>query len=254
MSKQCKGITKKGERCKIYVKEGGFCRYHQFQQNSSTITGTSNSTGSPKKSLLGSKLIPIKVPGRIYVYTLQHLLVKPTKEPWLKIQKYNDNKLKVFNPKHDILIKIGYTTQSVHTRLKQWEFQCKHQLLLVNPYNSKQEVITNDMDKLLFFFKKMSLNGSKQYLNYENTQSGFLCLQNANIVESKIHQLLRQKYGHGNVHCNGCIDNNNNNNNNNNKGNFNIHIEWFLIPRKEIDNVFKIIDRVCSFYNNNTGK
>lgn len=225
---QCKGTTKKGEGCKIKVKgPTPYCRYHISQ--SSNKKKQPNIISKPPPNFKDNT--KVTKPGFIYLYTLAHLLsLSSGRQPWLQIHKWGADSLKAFNPKTKILVKIGCTTSTVTHRLKQWESQCQHKLTLVNPYNTRET-----LDKMSIFLKNFSLLSiGPSYKNFKFDELGFYCGKDVFQIESQIHEILRQVYGYGTVHCGGCS----------NDGKYKIHVEWFLIPRRDLDKVFKTIDKV----------
>lgn len=215
---QCKGTTLKGAQCKIKV-DGEYCRYHVKT--------------NVKKTLDFDKEIFAKRPGFIYIYTLTKLI---NSEP-MKVKNLPDSKDNLwvtFEPKLSkyYLLKIGMTTKTVATRIKQWEAQCNHRITSVYPGLLKKR-------GLLSFFKKMSI---KDYLTFRD--NGFYTEKSVGVVEKVVHRELRKLYGNGSLYCRGC------------SGDtvrtrvtpfekYNIHTEWFLIPKKEIEKVFDIVERCC---------
>jgi hypothetical protein len=194
--------------------------------------------------------------GHIYVYTLKHLLSpKPQKQPWLKIRRAGDDSkdpksFKDFDPKNHILVKVGLTQGSVLKRLQQWENKCQHQLVVVEPEKSminaklggKSGINEDSENKLIRFFKKLKIHeGTKEVLtHYRGNEYGFHTRRNLGLIEKQIHSSLRAQYGHGDVLCYGCKAKTAKNE----YSDYGIHVEWFLIPRKDISVVFKIIDSV----------
>ncbi|CDK25550.1 unnamed protein product [Kuraishia capsulata CBS 1993] len=212
---QCAGITTKGVRCKLRTTET-YCKHHIYQ-------------GKPHQQ-------PPQQKGLIYVFTLSHLLLeKPPKTNWLRINKggydiKQTSSYDVFNPRRCLLIKVGFTTQTIPTRLKQWSSKCRQDFKLLLP-NTKHIVISR-RDRLSDLFSGLSLE--PVYHRYDPAEYGFVCSKNVISVESAIHKYLHSKYGKGNLYCQGCSND------------VKIHTEWFLIPRKEMNNVFKDIDRICN--------
>ncbi|ANZ77287.1 BA75_04704T0 [Komagataella pastoris] len=230
---QCSGITLTGKRCKINTKTDRYCRYHENQE----LTTVYRKPASPPKV------------GFIYVYTLKSLaLPSNKKQKWLRLGSGNHSrdvdllKSEPFDPRDNILIKVGATTNDPQTRIRQWEDKCKLELALITP----KLVIANSKSRrgLSALFQKLSLNSSigsserqerkllRQWSTYTNL--GFQC-NDVFAKEEQIHSLLRANYGHGTVFCQGCSRPGRNV--------FLRHREWFLIPRKEIFKVFVLIDK-----------
>lgn len=197
MPSQCNGTTQRNQRCKN-VAQGDFCRLHAVGQ------------GVVRR-------------GFIYVYTLSHLLERnPKKQKWLNQQR-SGGVSEPFNPKKQILLKVGYTTQTVSKRLDQWRQQCKQDISLVTlPQPS---------------FTLFSCMRKPQYSHWDDSCCGFVCGKNANLVEHAVHAKLRSEYGFGAIHCEGCAGGG--------TKKYNIHVEWFLVPRTHIERVFRIIEDEC---------
>ncbi|KAK6201567.1 uncharacterized protein RJT21DRAFT_126725 [Scheffersomyces amazonensis] len=218
--------------------------------------------------------------GYIYVYTLSFLL-QPNKNEWLsvknlpKIKSRHHNKWVPFNSKTSefILVKIGMTTKSVQERLFQWKSKCNHDLTVVVP--SKSDFVSDrqarvgqvslseirdfrrfvlDLTKL---FNRLAISDSntskaKDTLpHYESFRNqGFYCPKNVRSIESTIHKTLHKKYGGGSLYCTGCSENAAKRTNKSNKStpfnsDYNIHVEWFLIPKSDLTDAFKLIDDIC---------
>lgn len=250
---QCKGITNKGERCRRNTIDG-YCHLHAFQQraaspkkpklqnwsaehayhaNKGRLSFTPHSTPhsrppSPSKSR----------PGYIYVYTLTSLLDGTSKSVLVKnipgTSSRNQNKLTAFNARKlkYMLIKVGMTTGTVANRLHQWELQCGHRLTCLEPG-------TKPKKSLLDALSLLSLK-TPSYKTFDKSETGFWCSRSVLQAETHIHALLRAKYGKGEVQCGGCkkagVENG-------------IHVEWFLIPKLELQAAFAVIDTVCRSYN-----
>ncbi|ODV70846.1 uncharacterized protein CYBJADRAFT_169905 [Cyberlindnera jadinii NRRL Y-1542] len=205
---QCAGITKQGRRCRIRG-TGRYCRYHDPNVRVNEVA---------KQSRLPDK-------GFIYVYTLEHLLEKsPKRQEWLQIQPLNSKEFQPFNPKKHILIKVGMTRGSVEKRVRQWQVQCNHKIVIVDPYEhiGSQSLVT--------MFKCLSVE--EDYNHYNTIDKGFKCSQNLFKVEQLIHNKLRDQYGRGDVHCKSCED----------QGRSGLHVEWFKIPKKSLKKVYTLID------------
>lgn len=243
---QCCGITIKGQRCKINV-VGKYCHYHK--PRSSNDAKPPNHPKSPKQHKSPSKQ-PKPTSGFIYIYTLEKFFSKSDPN-WFKVKnlpncsKRNRDKWVLFKAYKSpyILMKIGMTTQTVNNRIKQWQEKCNHDLRIVTPLNDK--FIKNDITEL---FKKLSLKkpSSQHYSTFVNEDNGFKCKDVAK-AETEIHHELRKTYGKGNVFCSGCLNDKSKTNELFTSG-YNIHIEWFLIPKTHVNSVYKIIDLICSKY------
>lgn len=243
ISVQCYGVTKKGQRCKISVQNGEkYCHYHVNQ-----------GTSMMKKSIIkpATKVVKTSTKGYtqreyqrgfIYVYTLKHLVDKsPRKEDWLQVKKLpkinsDEASWKVFNPKKYTLIKVGLTTGTVTQRLKQWEAKCNHSLIYLEPsVNYHSRSLTN-------LFSSLKLSNKSDLHHYDALNHGFFTERNLARIERTIHETLWKLYGKGDIVCHGCT------NENSTRGH-GIHVEWFMIKRKELANVFRVIDDVCEVYN-----
>ncbi|ODV87033.1 hypothetical protein CANARDRAFT_195296 [[Candida] arabinofermentans NRRL YB-2248] len=225
---QCQGVTKKGERCKIIVKQDPFyCSYHVSQATSNRQTKTTK-----------------RKPGYIYIFTLPHLITShPSTEKWLRQAPSNleqsnlsHETTQIFNPKYYILLKIGFTTQLITKRLKQWQDQCCQKFTLVGPDSINDIISSKKYKSIITLFKHMNLQKtSKLYKNYDYTSKGFKCHESAFESEQLIHSILRKKYGFGTLYCqstSSCSSKDHNG----------VHKEWFLIPRKDIAKLMTLID------------
>lgn len=223
---QCKGVTKKNLRCKINVDKGDFCHHHVGQA-------------------LGPTLVPIakKVSGYIYVYTLSELL--SNEALWLKARnlpgtpsKYRDQWLTFEKRSPFTLIKVGMTTTSVRRRLKQWEDQCHHRLTSLVPGQRLpgRKILWR---RVVEHFANLSLT-QNAYSTFDTAERGFYLPQVAK-TESLVHQQLRAIYGHGDVYCKTCKKQDSRTKDFE-RGSYNVHVEWFLIPKTDLERVFGIID------------
>lgn len=240
---QCQGIAKSsGQKCKLRVNPSvtRFCHYHSSQK---TLPITSFKSSESSNTNQYQK-------GFIYVYTLKHLIESNAKEQsWLKLQhidikapkdKLKDPKsLDNFNPKKHILIKVGLTTKTVAKRIDEWESKCKHKLVIVRPKES-QTFDDDSENSLIKVFKKLRVKETKNLKNYIIAQDGFHSEKRLGLVEKQIHSKLRKEFGHGDMICYGCKEK---------QGDYGIHIEWFMIPRNEIDKVFNVIDETITTMN-----
>ncbi|KAG7665557.1 uncharacterized protein J8A68_000959 [[Candida] subhashii] len=168
--------------------------------------------------------------------------------------KFHRDKWIEFNSKKSpyILIKIGKTTQTVNNRILQWEKKCNHKLTNLEPLNrhliEKRRHDGGIISGLIRRFRRLEVRDDEedvQYKRYKN--NGFYCNSKLDLIESTIHKSLRKKYGKGDVYCIGCnqdpikvkrktspFDTN-----------YNVHIEWFLIPKEDLQYVYKLIDSTC---------
>lgn len=235
---QCHGITKKGERCRIQVPEKTkFCRYHVPNATVKNVPKQVKTT-----SIYMGKSIPYSSQGEkrklglIYLYTLQDLVDPMSKKQnWVQIHKSGNKFSKKFDPRTKLLMKIGFTTVGVMKRLQQWEKQCGHHISLVNPYDTWK--LMDPMSLMIQNFTRLGLKTVPKFRNFKFEELGFQCDSEPLEIERQIHLILREKYGFSHVYCQGCSVQ---------KNDFNVHLEWFLIPRKDVDKIFKIIDKVIT--------
>lgn len=224
---QCKGITKKGERCKLNTTDG-FCHYHSPLKKNNLVPPISH---SPSRSPSPTKTKP----GFIYVYTLTSLLngtnnsLSVQNLPGTKRDKwsaFDARKLKY------MFIKVGMTTGTVLGRLSQWERQCNHKLTCLVPGAKIKKSLVES-------FRNLSLS-RPSYKTFKRQSDGFWCSKSVQQAETQIHTLLHQKYGRGNMRCLGCAKSG---------SHYSIHVEWFLVPKTDLASVFSVIDSVCRWYN-----
>ncbi|CUM65092.1 uncharacterized protein PRCAT00002717001 [Priceomyces carsonii] len=251
----CKGITSKGNQCKLPVKNHNYCRHHinQDQLNKSSAVRRS----SPKKN-------GHEKSGFIYVYTLRLLLDKKGRKLWLKVRnlpgvgsKHRDEWVD-FNTRKSsfIIIKIGMTTHSVAFRLKQWEAKCHHELSVMHPRSLESD--RGSLSRLIDKLRNLNIQETRRLQTYRHEDSGFHCKKSLQYVELEVHKIMRAKYGYGDVLCLGCNVSDgikktpkgsaltaSKNQRDHFSDGYNIHIEWFLIPRKDLDLVLNMIDSVC---------
>ncbi|ODV59903.1 uncharacterized protein ASCRUDRAFT_71389 [Ascoidea rubescens DSM 1968] len=209
--------------------------------------------------------INVENEGFIYVYTLKHLLSpNPSKKDWVQIENSSNNnrransefisnkKWESFDPKNHILLKIGLTTQSVQKRIKQWETQCKCDLIIVEPllFETSVKFINSGLKLLNLGDSKANLSNDPDRMNYNNfinllkfksynnQLKGYYCPKNLYKIELLIHDTLREKYGKVNLYCENCgvraddVD-------------YKLHTEWFLVDRDDMKKVFKLVDGIC---------
>ncbi|AOW28814.1 hypothetical protein MEM_03275 [Candida albicans L26] len=226
MSKQyqCNGITTKGVRCRIKCQSpNSYCRHHERQSythHSNNHKPQSNDTGY------------------IYMYTMTNFLFPP--KNWsFKVKNLPDASKKTdwvnFNSRksHYILIKIGRTTKTPESRIQQWQEKCQHPLTNMGPPNKH---LIRKRRGLVERLACMSID-DPVYSRWKN--GGFYC-RNLNLVESTIHQELWKKYGKGQVYCVTCLAEESRS-----EAKFKIHMEWFLIPKEDIEEVYQLIDTIC---------
>lgn len=237
-SSQCRGVTTKGQRCKIAVSNVTYyCHYHTNQDPAI------HQLAQPIKYINSARrkghITQGHQKGFIYVYTLEHLLSEsPKKQDWLQVKKFSntesDTNWKVFNPKKYILIKVGLTTGTVAQRLKQWETKCNHAVTYVDPYS------TQDTRSLSSLFSKLSISKTKStgLKNYDPVNHGFYASKNLGDIERTIHKTLWSLYGRGDIICHGCKSG----------GAHSIHIEWFKVKRENLKTVFRLIDEICEHH------
>lgn len=276
--KQCKGITSKGVQCKINAPDG-YCHYHVGQgegkrQKSDSKFSQTTSVTNPKteyRKQNSRHTSPTKETdknGYIYVYTLTRLLANDDKNWSLKVRnlpdvssKHRDTWVPFKAEKSPyMLIKVGMTTQTVQRRLKQWEDKCHHLLTCLRPRTKVHP--ESKISLLIQKFKKLSVSTDNTRLRcYRDTEFGFFCPKGVNVAEIEIHKRLVAKYGSGDVFCTGCtksVPAEHESIMKRVKGKlstkdpfqngFNIHVEWFLIPKKDLDLVYQLIDSVCAKY------
>lgn len=265
---QCRGTTQKGLRCKKTVPlVGGYCHYHQPTRAEPTLTQ------KPPPRLL-SPHAPGDKPGFIYVYTLTSLINDTAL--WLKVRnlpnapKRHRDKWVGFDAAKQpyTLIKVGMTTQTVQRRLNQWQAQCHHDLTCLYPRPSKppsSSAITSLVSRL----KKMSISSAAKkntrtssFSSLRTQDQGFYVAHHVAEAEAQIHAVLRKKYGSGDVLCSSCKKNSKvveevesqskllsmfkKTSGQFSKGTYNVHVEWFLIPKDDLNHVFTVIDTVCT--------
>lgn len=193
--------------------------------------------------------------GYIYIYTMQNFL-EPPKGWTFKVKNIpntstrNKDKWIKFKSRSSpyILIKIGMTTQLPNIRIKQWENKCKHELVNLGPQNEHL------IKPYLHWWQKflcLRIDDDDTELRLSRfKKDGFYCEENVSVVENIIHQQLRKKYGKGDVYCSGCIPDDALIKNKDKEkvplqSNYNVHVEWFLIPKQDIREVYRLIDQTC---------
>lgn len=205
-------------------------------------------------------------PGYIYVYTLAQLLNKNNRGGWLKTRNllsspkdkdrwvdFDAKKLEV------LLVKVGMTTQTVSKRILQWEAKCNHKiecLYPTSPHNPSQPL------SILKRFERLSLKSkstASEYQSFQEHAHGFFVPRDVLRAEKQIHDLLKLKFGRGDVYCTGCAAKAQEKEKNFSLQNlfkkkdfresdYNVHVEWFPIPKKQMKELYRIIDSVCLKY------
>ncbi|RLV90869.1 Uncharacterized protein JA1_004261 [Spathaspora sp. JA1] len=199
------------------------------------------------------------------MYTFKNF-VSESIEPWsFKVQNLPDSSTRKKNKWVDfkaqkspyILVKIGMTTKTVGTRLKEWENKCHHKLVNLGPMN-RHLVLDQESSSVkalisgflgLHITKQATSNDIAAYRRYK--QEGFYCQENLDSVEKRIHQSLRHTYGAGDVYCKGCAPTTPTVKVKGGRAPFpvyNTHKEFFLIPKKDIDSIYELIDSICVKY------
>lgn len=286
--KQCTGVTKKGTRCLKKVSNGEFCHYHIGQKGAtspsrgpplplkysvSNLPQRRNVSTLPQKynislPLRFPKVEPSLKPGYIYVYTLAALLSKTQGGGFLKTRNLLTNakhkdKWVDFNAKRlDVmLVKVGMTTQTVSKRILQWESKCNHKIECLYPNSHKFQ-----SSSFLQRFERLSLNGrhkAPEFATFQDDAKGFFVPRDVMRAETEIHHLLKLKFGRGDVYCTGCVAKLQEETKAKEKpfslrtlfnkkefieSDYNVHVEWFPIPKKQMMEVYRIIDSVCLKY------
>lgn len=276
-SAQCHGTTKKGTRCLIRVTNGDWCHYHipkapqrrSEKPLSPVRTPSPDKTRPSSKPMADSKLrlqstfVPMspevaKKGGYIYVYTLsaffdkqkayiqtRNLLSKDRKDEWVNVDTRKTP---------TILVKVGMTTKTPAIRIQQWEAKCNHSLKHIYPESASKK------SGFLQKFKRLTMDPVGSYHTYDNQLRGFRAAKNILDCETQIHANLRKRYGRGSVQCTGCLESTPETsrslgfrdffgkNLTQAETNYNIHNEWFPVPRKNLHEVFTVIESVCQRY------
>lgn len=207
-------------------------------------------------------------PGYIYVYTLASLLDN-SKDGWLKtrnlLTKSKDkDRWVTFKSKSLllILVKVGMTTQTVAKRIQQWESKCQHKLVCLHP---EYKFPGSQSGTFLEKFRGLTLSAQKtsaqfrQYTTFQDNIKGFFVPRDVLRAEKEIHDELKQKFGRGDVYCTGCVEKANAEHKESSvfdllrkkdfmQSDYNVHVEWFPIPKNRLHEVYKIIDRICLRY------
>lgn len=228
MSNRCKGITKKGVQCLIKV-NGDYCRYHVRQ-----------ATAPPEKPK----------PGFIYIYTIASLLSKQSQDGWLRTRNLDPKhkgKWVAYSSKLEfLLVKVGMTTKSVDVRIRQWEDQCNHKLQALYPGGPALK--RSLLDRLGLLSVK-----DEHYPSFQQDQHGFWAATDVRAAEREIHKELGLLYGRGDMRCTGCVKKAEEESRRFDifrkkeflEGQYNVHVEWFPVPKKGMNSVYSVVDRVC---------
>lgn len=220
---------------------------------------------SPPKS---PRTVDYTKPGYIYVYTLASLLDN-SKDGWLKTRNLlSESKDKdrwvTFKSKSLllILVKVGMTTQTVAKRIQQWESKCQHKLVCLHPeYNIPGAQSGSFLER----FRGLTLSAQKtsaqfrQYTTFQDNIKGFFVPRDVLRAEKEIHDELKRKFGRGDVYCTGCVEKAKAKHKGSSffdlfrkkdfmQSDYNVHVEWFPVPKNRMHEVYKIIDRICLRY------
>lgn len=260
---QCRGVTKKGARCKIISKDA-YCHYHARQRGDQRgpASGPNDITIQTRfwKGKYSTRAdVKPNTRGYIYVYTLRQLISgKISNENPLMVKNLPNTRERDRDRwvQYDMkcpytLIKVGMTTQTVEHRLQQWHQKCGHQISPLSPYDSTHKK-KRFFSTFLSRFKNLSLD---DYLEtYNEDIGGFVCNTAVSAVEKEIHLRLIERYGKGIVYCTGCMKQENQKRSSwiqKIKGEepflkeHNYHVEWFLVPKNELKWVYRMIDKKC---------
>jgi len=161
-----------------------------------------------------------------------------------------------------ILVKVGMTTQTVAKRIQQWESKCHHKLVCLHPeYHIPAALSGSFLER----FRGLTLSAQKtsaqfrQYTTFQDNIKGFFVPRDVLRAEKEIHDELKQKFGRGDVYCTGCVEKGKAEHKESRlfdlfrkkdfmQSDYNVHVEWFPIPKNRIHEVYKIIDRICLRY------
>lgn len=243
---ECRGTTGKNTKCRRKVSENqNYCYQHINQ-------------GAQLKKPKVSKRDGGKA-GYIYIFTLRKLITEKGPSTWFSVKNMPDAKSRDKNmwvpfesrKSRYILVKVGMTTLNVDRRIRQWEDKCHHELACIYP-GSNLKVKGGSFDRLVMQLKELTLSEGK-LLTYDAAQHGFFCSSDVGKAEKHIHATLKSIYGRGDVYCSGCRDINQGSKLHSRvphkrapfDGEYNIHIEWFSIPKKDLTKLYKIIDKIC---------
>lgn len=254
---QCRGLTVKGTQCRIKVGKGEFCHYHIKKSHPTTVSRIPQ-TQVPI-SISRPKVEANLKPGYIYVYTLASLLGRKTDKN-VRTRNMLPNKPDQwvsFDAKKSkmMLVKVGMTTQTVAKRILQWEAKCHHKLACLYP-DSHQWVSLSWLDR----FRRMLLKDNHkqfddEFLTFHETERGFFVPRDVSRAEREVHDVLKLRFGKGDVYCTGCVEKSKEANRSRllrksgfMESDYNVHVEWFPVPKNRMNEVFSVIDNVCSRY------
>jgi hypothetical protein len=176
----------KGERCKRRVRVGErYCYQH------GAVDGLADEMG--RLSLRD---------GYVYVYALDgdHGNAHVYNHSKGRFEELNKKRLFSRN-KHLLLLKVGYTTRTPQTRVKEWTDKCRHHIHLIGP---------KDTSSVSQFDQK--------HMGWPT--------KTPQLAEKRAHEELFRQFGRGHVVCHGCNEK---------------HHEWFLVPAKNLNSVFNIL-------------
>lgn len=288
---QCTARTKKGDRCKLYALSGEKVCHIHIKRRQTQERGQKQPTSTDKKfvkalhiSLTSDKSTANverseqrvkasdhvkQTPGNIYVFTYAHMMhTEPTKMPYLHMAEptpnnwINYNKISLFDPCDQILIKVGFTRKRPEVRIKEWREQCGHsEFILLYPgclvpmYNANSEKKSIIKLEKLFRNLKIGKESGKRALTkkddrthkrYTNLNPEKTCFISTTPFQSeqKIHKILRERYGAGKLYCEGCAKHKMSSDKKL-ASVVGVHTEWFLVPRCEMKTVWDIIESQC---------
>lgn len=208
---QCLGTTQRHTQCRNTALEGArYCHVHQYQakgagrrdrkpggptRQAAELKPRAGPASGPSRGA-GSEISSEPSSGYIYIYTFEHLLApKKQQKDWLQIKKLGGQDWELFDGSRDIFIKVGFTTRRVETRISEWELKCGHKFCAVGPGSFKVSGLGNKVRHLV---------SRPKFQNFSEAAGGFVVAQNVFQAEQQIHQLLRQRYGRGDMLCAGC--------------------------------------------------
>lgn len=180
-------------------------------------------------------------PGYVYVFTFDVFLDDSKRsrgadyirlvQPGIKFASGMKSSEK-FDFKMQVLIKIGFTTQTPGRRLAQWRNSCSQPgfVLLEPGYDFTRN--KKSRNSLLSMFKSLSI---KPEAKLHNVRDSGIYSNHPHKSEQDIHKIIRDKFGSGKMYCDGCKSSTKSG----------IHHEWFLIPKSKMHTVWKIIDQQC---------
>lgn len=276
---QCLATTKKGNRCKLYALPGEKqCHVHVQHKQKQAQSQDKKLVRAPQVSAtkVRAKIKvdvqhskPANTSGNIYVFTYAHMMhAMPTTMPYLHLAEptpnnwINYNKTSLFDPCHQILIKVGFTRKKPEVRIKEWREQCGHsEFILLYPgclapmYRNEPE--RRSMKKLERLFQNLKIGKSSKgqvftpasnhtHHKYSHLNDERTCFVSPTAYQSeqRIHKILRERYGSGKLYCEGCAKHKLLAPNQLARS-IGVHTEWFLVPRCEMKNVWLIIESQC---------